>query len=105
MGSRLELQDLLEDALDELLGERNVYYNPPPNDEMKYPAIKYQPYKIGTLHANNGIYKATTCYSITIISYVPNDAMVAKLLSMPMCSFDRHYTYDGLNHDVLRLYY
>lgn len=101
MESRLELQDLLES----IIGNENVYYNPPSNTSMNYPAIKFEPYKIDTLRANNKLYKANVCYSITVISRLPNDNTVEKLLSLPMCSFDRHYTYDGLNHDVLKLYY
>lgn len=105
MGSRLELQDLLENLMFELTGEKNVYRNPPSNTSMHYPAIKYEPYKIDALHANNGLYKATTGYSLTVINRLPSDDIVTKLLSLPMCSFDRNYTSDGLNHDVLKLYY
>jgi hypothetical protein len=101
MGSRLELQDLLE----AIMGNRNVYYNPPENVDIGYPAIVYKPYKINTLRANNLLYKLRTCYSITIIAPLPNDAIVEKMLVLPMYSFDRHYVSDGLNHDVLQLYY
>ena len=37
MANRLDLQALLED----LLGSRNVYYQPPESDKMNYPAIVY----------------------------------------------------------------
>lgn len=101
MGSRPQLQTLLEG----LLGSRNVYYNPPGGTVMKYPAIKYALYDVNTSHADDVLYRSTVCYSITIINALPNDNMVEKILKLPMCSFDRHYTYDGLNHDVVRLYY
>ena len=101
MGSRLELQYLLEN----IIGNTNVYFNPPPNNNMNYPAIKAGLYKVNTVHANNKVYKATKCYSLTVIGKLPNDAIVDKLLELPMCSYDRHYTSDGLNHDVLQLYY
>ena len=105
MGSRLELQYLLEDLMDKLTGKKNVYFNPPPNNNMNYPAIKANLYKVDTAHANNKVYKATKCYNLIVIGKLPNDAIVDKLLELPMCSYDRHYTSDGLNHDVLQLYY
>ena len=37
MANRLDLQALLED----LLGSRNVYYQPPESVKMNYPAIVY----------------------------------------------------------------
>lgn len=37
MGTRLELQNKLE----ELLGSRHVYFQPPESVKMEYPAIKY----------------------------------------------------------------
>ena len=37
MKNRIELQTLLE----ELLGSKNVYYQPPNNLSMSYPAILY----------------------------------------------------------------
>lgn len=105
MESRLELQYLLEDLMEKLTGKKNVYFNAPPNNSMNYPAIKASIYKIDTAHANNKVYKATICYSLTVIGKLPNDAIIKKLLELPMCSYDRHYTSDGLNHDVLQLYY
>jgi hypothetical protein len=101
MGSRLELQYLLES----IIGNENVYYNPPSNTEMKYPAIVFEPYNIDIMHANDRLYGSTVCYSIRAICALPNDKVVKELLNLPMCSFDRHYTFDGLNHDVVRLYY
>ena len=37
MGNRLELHEILVDAL----GSRNVYYQPPENIKITYPAIVY----------------------------------------------------------------
>ena len=101
MASRLELQDLLEN----IIGNQNVYYNPPENLKMGYPAITYSPYSIDRICANNVLYKLTVCYNITIVGKLPNDAIINEIIKLPMCSFDRHYTYDGLHHDVLKLYF
>ena len=42
MRTRLDLQKLLEKTL----GSRNVYFQPPPNVQMEYPAIVYKRRKI-----------------------------------------------------------
>ena len=49
MASRLSLQTMLE----EILGSRNVYYNPPASVRMEYDAIVYSRTKIDNKFANN----------------------------------------------------
>ena len=101
MASRLELQTKLE----ELLGSRNVYYQPPESIKMTYPAIVYSKAKIDTRVANNKKYNTITRYDITVIDRMPDNPVVQKLLELPYCSYDRQYKSDNLNHDVLTLYY
>ena len=52
MNRRLELQSKFE----ELLGSRNVYYNPPATLKMQYDAIRYSLSGLHTAHANNAKY-------------------------------------------------
>ena len=101
MESRLELQILLE----ELLGSRNVYYQPPESVKMKYPAIVYSRQNIDNRHANNNVYIQNDVYSITVIDENPDSEIVKKVSLLPMCNFNRHYTSDNLNHDVFTIYY
>ena len=101
MASRANLKIELEKLIDGV----TVYFNAPEKTDMKYPAIKCSIYKIDTIHANNLVYRSKICYGLTVIGKLPNDSIIDKLLTLPMCSYDRHYTSDGLNHDVLRLYY
>lgn len=101
MASRLELQTKLE----ELLGSRNVYYQPPESVKMEYPAIRYSKKKPDTKYANNKVYMKTNCYEIIVISRKPDEPIIGKLEELPMCEWDNHYTADNLNHDVLTLYY
>ena len=101
MASRLELQTKLE----ELLGSRNVYYQPPESVKMEYPAIRYSKKKPDTKHANNKVYMKINCYEIIVISRKPDEPVIDKLEELPMCEWDNHYTADNLNHDVLTLYY
>lgn len=101
MASRLELQSKLE----ELLGSTNVYYQPPNNLQMEYPAIRYSRSTIATNYANDKRYKNLTRYDLTVIAKLPDNPAIEKLLELPYCSYDRHYASNNLNHDVLTLYY
>lgn len=101
MASRLELQAKLE----ELLGSKNVYYQPPESLKMEYPAIVYSKSRIDKKAANDAAYLLTKGYEIIVIDRKPDNPVIDKLLELPMCSYDRHYKSDNLNHDVLTLYY
>lgn len=98
---RLELQALLE----ELLGSRYVYYQPPKGTIMNYPAIRYSKSNIDTKHANDTIYKKRKRYELTVIDKKPDNPVVDKLLYLPYCSYDRQYVADNLYHDIFTLYY
>lgn len=101
MASRLNLQYKLE----ELNGNKNVYFQPPSNLQMSYPAIKYEIDDIDTKFANDSSYINNICYKITIISRDPEPEVINKLLKLPMCTFDRPYKADNLNHYVFTLYW
>lgn len=101
MNHRLELHELLCEAL----GSRNVYFQPPESIKMKYPAIVYSRNRIVDNHANDEIYKRSLAYSITVIDDDPDSEIVERVSRLPLCSFDRHFTSENLNHDVFTIYY
>ena len=101
MRSRIELQDLLEN----ILGSRNVYFHPPASVHIDYDAIVYSRKNIENTFANNSVYKQNDAYEIIAIYEDPDSDLPRKLSKLPMCSFDRHYTADNLNHDVFTLYH
>ena len=101
MADRLELHSVLQ----ELLGSSNVYYQPPESIKMQYDAIRYSKKTIDSKYANDRKYSMTDCYEIIVISRLPDNPVVKKLLSLPYCSYDRHYVADNLHHDVLTIYY
>ena len=101
MADRLDLHELLK----EKLGSNNVYYRPPENTKMNYPAIRYSKPNILTEHANDSKYLMKDCYELIVIAKLPDHPVIKKLLELPYCSYVRHYIADGLNHDVLRIYY
>ena len=51
------------------------------------------------------MYNHTVGYMVTVIDPNPISDIHEKILRLPLCSFDRHYTQDNLNHDVYNLYY
>ena len=101
MADRLELHSVLQ----ELLGSSNVYYQPPESIKMQYDAIRYSKKTINSKYANDRKYSMIDCYEIIVISRLPDNPVIKKLLSLPYCSYDRHYIADNLHHDVLTIYW
>ncbi len=101
MANRLELQALLE----ELLGSRNVYYQPPESISMNYPAIVYSLNDIENRFANNGVYDQALSYQLTLIDEDPDTEIKGIISRLPMCTFDRHFRSDNLNHYVFTIYF
>ena len=101
MASRLKLQTMLE----ELLGSRNVYFQPPSSVKMSYPAIVYSRKLIDNEHADNTVYKQSFAYDLIIIDKNPDSDISMKISKLPKCRFDRHYVSDNLNHYVFTLYF
>lgn len=100
MASRLDLHE----KLCAILGTRNAYFQPPASVQMKYPAIVYRRKDIDTRFANNAVYMQSSSYEVVLIDKNPDSEFVDKILRLPYCSYDRHYTADNLNHDVFTIY-
>lgn len=100
MHNRLDLQTKLE----ELLGSRNVYYQPPESIKMSYPAIVYSKAAIVNRHANDTVYNSRTRYEIIVIDKRPDNEVINKILDLSLSSYERYYRSDNLNHDVISLY-
>ena len=98
---RLELQTIFE----EILGNKNVYFQPPESLKMKYPAIRYVRSSIDSTYADDIPYRNLKQYEITVIYKDPDSDLPDKIKQLSMCRFNRHYTADNLNHDVFTLYY
>jgi len=95
----------LQSKLEELLGSRHVYYQPPESLKMEYPAIVYSFGSKHRMRADNGIYSVWDRYTITVIDRKPDNDVVNKLLEEQYCSYDRSYQSDNLYHDVLTIYW
>lgn len=93
----------LPEVFKEILGNNNVYFQPPSSVKMKYPAIVYSRKKIDNLHANNEVYMQSLSYEVVVIDYEPDSEIVMKVSRLPKCIHDRHFESDNLNHDVFTL--
>jgi hypothetical protein len=102
-----ELQTLLEEILAGENGEdrNNVYFQPPDEADMHYPAIVYHRDSSITQFANNAPYGRTKAYQVTVISSNPNSVIPDRVAALPMCTHQRFFSTAGLNHDVFSLYF
>jgi len=101
MGKRTDLQDILES----LLESDKVYFQPPTGFKISYPCIIYGLNDITTEFADDKIYKHRVGYTVTHIDQNPDSLIPGKLLTLPMCKFDRHYKADNLYHTSFVIYY
>ena len=102
MANRLDLQTMFE----EILGSRNVYYDPPESVKMQYDAIRYNLSGKDVKRANDRAYRTTNCYDGVIITKNPDSDIPDVFLGhFQMCSFGRPYTADNLHHFPFTLYY
>lgn len=104
---RLEFHEILCGIINmtEPDGNRHTYFDPPMNLKMRYPAIRYTRKKLNKVYANNGAYMLRMPYEVILICEDPDNDYVSKLLALPYCEHDRHYTSDNLHHDVFTIYY
>lgn len=102
MASREELQTELES----LLGTRQVYFNPPENVRMTYPAIVYSRPGYIESRANDKAYTWRPRYEVTIIDTDPLADYVDRMLKrFTMVTHNSTYVGDGLYHYSFTLYY
>lgn len=102
MGQRVDLQTILS----QILGDnKRVYFQPPANVEMNYPAIVYHRDNIDIERADNKSYMKTTRYQVTVIDRDPDSELPGKIADLPMCSYSRAFKSEGLNHDIFQLYF
>lgn len=101
MATRLDLQTVFEN----ILGSRNVYFQPPSSEKMNYPAIVYHRNSIDNQNANNFVYKQDISYEVIVVYDDPDSNLPLEISKLPKCRFDRNYVSDNLYHDVFTLYF
>ena len=96
---------LLHEALVDLLGSDNVYFQPPPDRQMSYPCIVYSRDNQSVKRGDNLAYDIRQRYQVTYIDHSPDGEAIDALSSFPLSAFSRHFVTSGLNHDVFSIYY
>lgn len=91
---RLEFHE----RLCEVLESRNVYFQPPEDLRLRYPAIVYSYEQINNKYANNGVYVQFDGYKVTLIDEDPDSKYAAKLSKLPTSRPGQPYKADNLNH-------
>lgn len=98
--TRIELQEKLE----EFLGSRNVYYQPPESIKLKYPCIIYEKGRTGQVYADNITYLKNKQYQLTLVYQDADSELPDKILDFfEGIVHDRPYKADNLYHDVYTL--
>jgi hypothetical protein len=99
MAPRAQLQSKLESILP------NVYFQPPANVAMTFPAIVYQRARAETEFADNMPYWVVKQYQVIMITRNPDESAFDAIAALPMCAHERFYVADNLNHDVFNIYF
>lgn len=99
MGLRSELHSKLSKICE------NLYFQPPASILMKFPCIVYELNTADTQFANDLPYIYTKRYKVTVIDENPDSKIPDEVAKLPMCTFDRFYTSDNLNHFAFNLYF
>ena len=95
--TRIELQEALED----FLGSRNVYYQPPESIKLKYPCILYEKSRVQQVYADNVTYLKHKNYELTLIYRDADSTLPDEILDyFQGISFDRAYKADNLYHET-----
>ena len=101
MGDRLNLQAKFE----QILGSRNVYFQPPASVSMNYPAIRYELKDFRNQSANNSSnYITSTGYECVLIMRTPDTEYLQEIFKIPYCKFGRYYRAENLHHYSFTIY-
>lgn len=83
----------------------NVYFQPPNGIKIQYPCIVYKRDFADTAFANNGPYRSMKRYQVIVIDRDPDSVIPDQVAQLQLCTFNRFYTADNLNHDVYNLFF
>lgn len=95
----------LHNKLLSLLGNPNVYYQPPSTITLKYPCIIYKLDDVEGVHANNSKYWGTRKYLITLVSKTPDPTILDDILALPLSKFEDPLVVDNLYQYVCSLHW
>jgi hypothetical protein len=100
MKSRIEIQNLLEG----ILGNGNVYFQDPPNTGMKYPCIIYNFEGFDNDFADNKPYIVAGRWTVHhMYKSIKNDLKEVFVLEPPFFKWERRIKNDGVYNDYYTL--
>lgn len=100
MASRLNLQRTLE----ELLGSRRVYFQPPESLKLTYPCIVYEEARGRTFRASDRLYMYRKAYNLIFIDTNPDSVIPDSIRVLPLCDSGDPYVADNLYHWPFTIY-
>ena len=83
-------RDLLH-LLQQAVQHNRVYFQPPENLKIGYPAVVFHLSKIEIDRASNVPYKGAKEYSVTLITKDPEPDVIDEILKIPYSSLDTTY--------------
>lgn len=101
MDRRVELHHILENTL----GTKNVFFEPPESFKLTYPCIVYYLSGHNERRADNDQYTLIKHYTMVYITQKADDAMIDKLEKLKFCSLNHPYVSSNLHHYAYNLYY
>lgn len=101
MGTRLDLQAVLE-GLDSSL---HVYFQPPADLLIVYPAIIYAVDQESVTFADNAPYARKVRYQVAVIDRNPDSDIREKVAAQPLTRFVRAFTTQSLYHYIYAMYF
>lgn len=96
-------RDLLN-LLQQAVQHNRVYFQPPENLKIGYPAVVFHLSKIKIDRASDVPYKDAKEYSVNLITKDPEPDVIDEILKIPYSSLDTTYISDGMNHFVFTVY-
>lgn len=99
-----EIQNILL-LFREVLNNDNVYFEPPPDYVMNYPAIKISLDNVKKTNADNEYYALRNRYSIVFISRDIDLNVIHSIMKLRFCWYDRTLVSDNLRNTFFTLYY
>ena len=101
MIDRLNVHQMLVDVS----GIDNIYFQPPENLKLKYPAIIYSIDDIDNRFASNKVYNQERAYQIIVVDKDPDSIIVDDISTMDGIAFVRSYISDNIYHTVFKKYF
>lgn len=95
----------LKKVLEEILGSKEVYFQPPPNIKMEYPAIIFEREDIQNTFADNLVYRQAIAYKVTVMDKNPDSEIVKRVSQIPTARYVQFFVTNNLNHDIFIIFY